>query len=745
MGGMETNLVNLINRAPADRYRHAIITVTEADSFRAAIRVPGVEVVELGKRPGLDPGWLLRLYGALRRLRPALFHTRNLAALEGQFAAAAARVPGRIHSVEGRDTYDLDGTNKRYNRLRRAARPFIHGYIAVSRDLAGWLEQTIHVPPARVHQITNGVDTTRFEPRQGPRTLPAPDGRIAADSIVVGNVGRVCDVKDPLALVDAFARARMLLPADIAARLRLVWLGDGPLLADCHARLQSLGLSEAAWFPGSRHDVADLIPGFDLFAMSSLAEGIPIAVLEAMACGLSVICPRVGGLPELIDDGVNGSLVEPRSVESLAAALADYAAAPDVRLSRGAAARQRAETRYSLDAVIARYLDLYDTTLHQVHFGEAFPAVVTLIDIVPSRKILLVSYLFPPAGGIAVQRILSLARYLPELGYEVHVLTAGNPGVPTMDPTLLKLVPPEVRVHRTFTPEVPYAMRRRLWSVLSALSGGGKPKAAAAQESAPAPGQSAGQGGGLGAVARRIFNPDPEVVWTPFAIRAGRKILRRHSIDAMLVTTPPFSSFLVTNQLKREFPQVKLISDFRDEWLDFYLSTFAYFKSEGIQAKARRIERETAELSDAVVTVTHRILDRIRSRYPDQPDSRFHWIPNGFDPQTFAGFQPRTHGGDQVLVVLAGTVYNAATPRFHLDGLDRDCRPRCAPTSKPAWSAASHPTRRPALKPPEHDPPGWFCPAGRSAQAHGRGRLPDADHDRQRASARQSLRVPGHG
>ena len=148
MGGVETNLVNLINRAPAGRYRHCVITVTEADSFRDSIVVAGVEIVELHKQPGLDPAWLARLFGVLRRLRPAVFHSRNLAALEGQFAAAAAGVPGRIHSVEGRDTYDLDGTNRRYNLLRRAARPFIHNYITVSRELGDWLESTINVPPS---------------------------------------------------------------------------------------------------------------------------------------------------------------------------------------------------------------------------------------------------------------------------------------------------------------------------------------------------------------------------------------------------------------------------------------------------------------------------------------------------------------------------------------------------------------------------------------------------------------------
>src|SRR4051794_24528255 len=93
---------------------------------------------------------------------------------------------------------------------------------------------------------------------------------------------------------------------------------------------------------------------------------------------------------------------------------------------------------------------------------------------VEKHRILIISYLFPPAGGIAVQRALSLAKYLPECGFEVHVLSARNAAGPVRDPELLRQVPGEVTLHEAFTPEIPFGARQWLWK---RLSGGGKAKA----------------------------------------------------------------------------------------------------------------------------------------------------------------------------------------------------------------------------------------------------------------------------
>lgn len=278
----------------------------------------------------------------------------------------------------------------------------------------------------------------------------------------------------------------------------------------------------------------------------------------------------------------------------------------------------------------------------------------------PPRKILIVSYLFPPAGGIAVQRALSLAKYLPDHKFEVHILQARNAAVPVSDPDLLRQVPSCVLRHSAFTPEIPFILRQKLWSRFS--SGGSGTKDSSTR---PSPLKTV-----LKSAVRRLLCPEPEVLWVPFALRAARRIIRRHHIDAVLVTVPPFSALLVGNALKREFPHLKLIADFRDEWLSFYLKDFEYQNNDHTRRVAERIEQETVSRSDLVVAVAESSRRTIRSRYPDQPDSKFLLIGNGYDPDMFAGFQSRPHGGSQMLVTHMGTAYKTASPRFYLDALD---------------------------------------------------------------------------
>jgi glycosyltransferase involved in cell wall biosynthesis len=278
------------------------------------------------------------------------------------------------------------------------------------------------------------------------------------------------------------------------------------------------------------------------------------------------------------------------------------------------------------------------------------------------RRILLISYLFPPAGGIGVQRALSLARYLPDCGYEVHVLQAKNAAAPVNDPELLSRVPVSVVVHHAFTPEIPFTLRQQLWKKLS-----GRSEAIDIKASTQKPPRWKTL---LSGMVKRVLSPEPEILWVPFALRRARQIVRRHGIEIVLVTAPPFSAFLVGNGLKKRFPDLRFISDFRDEWLQFYLSTFEFQNSEYTRKRAATIERETVELSDRVVAVTATSLATIRARYPDQPDDKFALVANGYDPEIFAGFAPRRHNQPGIVVTHAGTAYKTASPRYYLDALD---------------------------------------------------------------------------
>jgi sugar transferase (PEP-CTERM/EpsH1 system associated) len=344
-----------------DKYRHVVISLTEATDFKLRIVRDDVAFIELHKTPGHGLKVFPRLLRLFRTLRPAIVHTRNLAALEATFPAWLAGVPIRVHGEHGRDTRDLDGSNRNYRIVRRAYRPFVTQYIALSRDLERYLVEAIGVGPPRVAHIVNGVDTKKFSP--APTRQPFQGCPFLGSGLVIcGTVGRLQSVKNQVLLAKAFVRALEENPA-LRARLRLVIIGEGPSRAEIDDILRRAGVDNLAWLPGMRNDVADALRTMDIFVMPSLAEGMSNTVLEAMASGLPVIATRVGGNVELIDDGVTGALVPSGEVDALAHAIVRFARERDLARVMGLAGRLRVEQRYSVDAMVAEYSNLYDRLL----------------------------------------------------------------------------------------------------------------------------------------------------------------------------------------------------------------------------------------------------------------------------------------------------------------------------------------------------------------------------------------------
>lgn len=364
VGGLENGVVNLINHMPEGRYRHAIVCLQGYGDFHRRIRRNDVEMVALDKRPGKDAGLYFRLWRALRRLKPDIVHTRNLSALEGQAVAALAGVAARVHGEHGRDVFDLHGANRKYNFLRRGLRPLVGHYIAVSRDLEGWLRQTVGVRADRVSQIYNGVDSGRFHPRSGARPAIGPAGFTEGAEVVIGSIGRMAAVKDFPTLVRAFLRLLDSEP-EARARLRLVIVGDGEAREECLELLKQGGAADLAWLPGERADTAELLRGMDVFVLPSLGEGVSNTILEAMASGLPMVATDVGGNPELVCEGATGTLVPPADPERMAEALRGYLADPERRQLYGRAARAEIERRFSMEAMVNGYLQVYDRVLRK--------------------------------------------------------------------------------------------------------------------------------------------------------------------------------------------------------------------------------------------------------------------------------------------------------------------------------------------------------------------------------------------
>jgi glycosyltransferase involved in cell wall biosynthesis len=202
------------------------------------------------------------------------------------------------------------------------------------------------IDASRVSWIPNGVDTQRFSPS------PA---RIASQSVTVGFVGRLAPEKGPLDFVRV---AALLLHATPTLRFRII--GDGPLRGEVESAVVRSSLADRVELVGMVHDMPAAYRGLDMLVSTSQSEGAPLAILEAMACGLPVIATSVGGVPEIVSDGVTGRVCPPRGIHMAADTVEELASRPDKRLDWGRAARKRVLENYDLRTHVAKITALFE-------------------------------------------------------------------------------------------------------------------------------------------------------------------------------------------------------------------------------------------------------------------------------------------------------------------------------------------------------------------------------------------------
>lgn len=347
VGGQERVALDLAIGQRARGHAVAVLSLAPppdgpmAEEFAAA----GVAVGRVPKRPGVDPTLVPRLYVELRRLRAEVVHTHNpLPLIYGAPAARLARAAA-IHTKHG---VNPGGRGQRL--LRRAAAALAHAFVAVSDTTAAQARAQRDAPLARLHTIPNGIRLDRY--------APDPEARAAArvelglgDAWVVGTVGRFDGYKNQALLVRAMAPL-------LSSRVRLVIVGDGEGRPDVEAAVAALPEPRWVVMTGRRMDVPRLVHAFDVFALSSKSEGLPLVVPEAMAAGLPIVTTAVGGLPGVVDEGETGLLV-PVDEAALAAALARLEGDRERARAMGARAREVALARYSADRMVEAYLELY--------------------------------------------------------------------------------------------------------------------------------------------------------------------------------------------------------------------------------------------------------------------------------------------------------------------------------------------------------------------------------------------------
>ncbi|MCE2572190.1 TIGR03088 family PEP-CTERM/XrtA system glycosyltransferase [Motilimonas eburnea] len=368
-GGLENGLVNIINQMPTEAVRHVIVCLTDHDDFIERIKVP-VEVIDLHKKAGFDWGCSYRFFKLVRQIRPDIVHSRNLAALEYQLPAWLATRPLSCHGEHGWDVSDLTGRLK-YRLIRRFYSYWVDAYIALSKHTYQYLVERVNIPPAKVMQICNGVNTDVFSPAGKPNLLP-PD-QVDQDCFVIGTVGRLAQVKNQLLLLQAFA-SLLDNPAGDGKKVRLLIIGSGECEPSLKQFVREHHLEQFVFFMGQQEDINKWLQYMDLFVLPSLAEGICNTILEAMAAGKAVIATDVGGNGELVVDGETGTLVESQNCAELERAMLAYLLRPAMLAKHAQAARERAVAEFSLPVMVGKYSRFYRDLLAQHPHAKRLPS-----------------------------------------------------------------------------------------------------------------------------------------------------------------------------------------------------------------------------------------------------------------------------------------------------------------------------------------------------------------------------------
>jgi sugar transferase (PEP-CTERM/EpsH1 system associated) len=339
VGGQEKLLVEFARHADRERFDLRFISIGDRGPLAGDIEALGWPLDALGAPSGLRPALIVRLAASFRRWRPDVVHTHDQRALfYAGPATRLARVPMLVHTRHGRDVH----ATRRQAAMFRALSRLVDQFVCVSEEVAALSRARGGVAPSRLRTIKNGIDLDGF------RFIgPDPAGPVVT-------VARLSPEKDVANLVRATATA-----AERAPELRVEVAGGGPCLADLKQLAADLGVGGRIAFLGEVRDIPAVLARARMFVLPSRSEGIPLTVLEAMACGLPVVATRVGGLAEVVRDGVTGLLVPPADPAALAQAVLRIGRDPERGLRMGRAGRERVEQHFEIRRMVADYESLY--------------------------------------------------------------------------------------------------------------------------------------------------------------------------------------------------------------------------------------------------------------------------------------------------------------------------------------------------------------------------------------------------
>jgi len=371
IGGPAQHAILLTSLLNDDRFRSQLVTGVESlgeGNILELARAKGIRWITLPtlrNTAGVidDLRTFMRLWELFRRERPTIVHTHMFKArVLGGLAAWLARVPVKVETFHGTlfSGYHHPVVTRVLVVLEQLLARRMDAVVAVSEEVAREIRQLHVARSEQVHVIPLGLELDRFVHGASAPGMLRQDLGVSREAPLVGIVGRLVPIKGLRYFLDAVSEVLRVVPDAV-----VVIVGDGPDRVALEERVRRQGLEQQVRFLGWRKDVERIFADLDLVVLSSLSEGTPVTLIEAMAAGKPVVATRVGGVPDLIRDGETGVLVPPRDAAALAQAMIALLHDAERRHRLGAAARRSVYPEYEVARLVDRTRRLYDQVLRR--------------------------------------------------------------------------------------------------------------------------------------------------------------------------------------------------------------------------------------------------------------------------------------------------------------------------------------------------------------------------------------------
>ena len=359
IGGVQQQLLSLLKAYNREWFHPIFCCLGPKEEMGKEIERTGIEFIPLNKLRynRFSPGIVLELYRLMKKKQIHVVRThRYRSNLYGRLAAFLAGVPVIIASVH--DNYRTDKRLKRII-MNRILSKITDKIVAVSEDVKKDILRYDSIDPSKIEVIPNGIDVERFNPERNTTDI-RKEFSLEEDDIVIGFIGRIVPAKGLEYLLNALPYLK-----EEFKNIKLLIVGEGSLVEELKERAKKNNIFDNILFTGRRRDIPEILASINIFVMPSIAEGLPNALLEAMAMGKPIVTTEVGGIPEIVKNGFNGLLVPPRDTVSLSKAIKELISNDQLATKMGQAARDLVRDNLSIKAIAQKWQSIYLSILKE--------------------------------------------------------------------------------------------------------------------------------------------------------------------------------------------------------------------------------------------------------------------------------------------------------------------------------------------------------------------------------------------